>query len=66
MWVTSNVLAEITQAGYAPFGFIKDSDHRGLYMDIKMKNLLDEDVFQLKHHSQKRLKCSIPSRVDAF
>ena len=66
VWVSSNVLPEITQAGYAPFHFIKHLDHRGIFLDIKIKHLLDENMFHLEHVSKKRLRCSIPSRVKKY
>ena len=66
IWTTANVYDEITQAGYAPFNFIKSSDHRGLFIDLKMTNLLDENMFHLEHISKKRLRCSIPSRVKKY
>ena len=45
-------------AGYAPFDFIGDFDHRGLYFDI----ILDE--IQAMPH--RRLKSSIPKRVQKY
>ena len=66
IWTTSNVYSQITQAGYAPFHFIKHSDHRGLFIDLKLRTILDNDTFHLQHIRKKRLRCSIPSRVKKY
>ena len=66
IWVTSNILSEVSSAGYAPFDFIDHSDHRGLYVDLKLKNILDENMFHLEPPRLKRLKSSIPMRVEKY
>ena len=66
IWVTGNVLQALHSAGYAPFGFIKDSDHRGLFMDFHYKDILDSDINKLEPHHRKRLQSSIPARTEQY
>ena len=66
IWITGNILSTIHSAGYAPFDFLKVSDHRGLFFDFYYKEILDDDLFHLESHSKKRLKSSIPARVEKY
>ena len=66
IWVTGNILNAIHSAGYAPFDFTKNSDHRGLYFDFHYKDILDSDVTTVEPYNRKRLKSTIPTRVEAY
>lgn len=35
IWTTKYILDNVSYSGYAPFGHVWDSDHRGLFIDIK-------------------------------
>ena len=66
IWITGNILPKVHSAGYAPFDFLKESDHRGLFFDFYYKEILDDDLFYLETYSKKRLKSSIPARVEKY
>ena len=66
VWVTAAMLPSIVHAGYAPFDFIGNSDHRGIYVDINLCELLDFNSVPLQCLSNRRLQTSIPKRVDKY
>ena len=63
MWGTCDVIDSVQQAGYAPFQYIGESDHRALIMDIDIKKILDNDLDTVKQRQQRRLKMNAPQRV---
>lgn len=63
MWGTSDVVDSVKLAGYAPFGYTGESDHRALIMDFDLKYVLDNDLDFLKQRQQRRLKMNAPTRV---
>ena len=66
IWMTSNVLENIHQAGFAPFEFIKASDHRGIFVDLYYKNVLDDSMHNLEAMKRRNLKSTIPNRVEKY
>ena len=66
IWMTANVLENIHRAGFAPFDFIKASDHRGLYVDLYYKNVLDNSMHNLEPMKRRNLKSTIPGRVEKY
>ena len=65
-WVTPAVKDAITSLSYAPFQFVLPSDHRPLIIDINLKALLDDYTPALIPPSYRRLKSSIPKRVNIY
>lgn len=59
---TKYILDHISYAGMAPFGHIIDSDHRGLFIDIKDDILFQNDDIKLVYNDFRCLKSSIPKR----
>ena len=43
-WISGGILNSVHSAGYAPFDFIGDPDHRGLYFDIILDRILDTSI----------------------
>ena len=66
VWMTSNALDNVHRAGFAPFNFIKDSDHRGLYVDLFYKNILENNEHNLEPTKRRNLKSTIPNRVEKY
>ena len=66
IYVTTKVSNAITNAGFAPFHFIKESDHRGMYIDLDYRQVLDDHIFMLPSPKQIRLKHTIPSRTKKY
>ena len=63
MWGTCDVIESVKLAGYAPFEYVGESDHRALVMDIDIKCILDNDLDTVKQRQQRRLKMNAPNRV---
>ena len=65
-WATSAVMDAITCVTYAPFQYVTSSDHRPLIVDINLHQLLDEYTPTLVQPSYRRLKSTIPKRVNLY
>ena len=66
VWMSQNVYQRVTRKGFAPFDFIFSSDHRGLYFDIDIRDLLDNTCHNLILPTYRRLKSRIPTRVQKY
>ena len=54
-------------AGFAPFHHVlENTDHRGLFLDINLSEILDHNVITIKPIAQRRLQATIPSRVKKY
>ena len=65
-WGTPYVKNNVTALGYVPFTFVIPIDQRGLYIDVNAFNVLDEHEAKLTPLPYRRLKTSIPKRVDKY
>ena len=65
-WGTPFVRSNVMALGYAPFSFVIPSDHRGLYADVNTLNILDEHEAKLTPLPYRRLKTSVPTRVNKY
>ena len=65
IWTTSGISKNIIRMGIAPFNFMFPSDHRGMYIDLNIKEFLDNAVSS-QPAPYRRLKSSIPRRVEAY
>jgi hypothetical protein len=50
----------IVQGGYMPFGKGVGSDHRCLWIDIRIRVLMEQDLEQPSKFAARRLKCDNP------
>ena len=65
-WASTAVLNAITTVSYAPFQYILPSDHRPMLIDIDLKKLLDDHTLSLHPPAYRRLKTTVPKRVDIY
>ena len=56
----------IEKVGLAPFYKMFTSDHRGCFMDIDLKYILEEPPIELKHIKFRRPQSSIPRRTQSY
>ena len=66
IYVTSKVFNLITSCGIAPFNYFIKSDHRAMYIDIKINRILDADHHVIQHASVRRLKLSSVSAIEKY
>jgi len=66
IWLSGPLLSLVQKGGLAPFQFIMDSDHRGIYVDIDMKQILDSPPIEFTQMNFRRLQASIPKRTKAY
>ena len=66
MWISGGIINSISNAGFAPFDFVGSSDHRGLYCDIFLDEILDTSIVPLQALPNRRLKSTIPKRVNKY
>ena len=66
MWTSGGVINAIDNAGIAPFDFIGSTDHRGMYCDIFLDEILDTSIIPLQALPHRRLKSTIPKQVHKY
>ena len=66
VWASSSVANKIVSCGLAPFDYLYQSDHRGIFLDIDILDLLDARDVNVTSIPYRRLKCTIPKRVKAY
>ena len=66
MWVSKYVLDNITNAGIAPFRYLYDSIHRGIFIDIDDIILFRPEDSKLVYHDFRRLKSTIPKHIKKY
>ena len=66
VWATSHVEKKILACGLAPFDYLYQSDHRGIFLDLDILDLLDARDISVQSIPYRRLKCTIPKRVKAY
>ena len=66
IWISTPLLPSITSIGIAPFNFFQASDHRAIYIDIDLKDVLDNETFQLPPIRFRRLKTTSLSSVTNY
>jgi len=65
-WMSCTLLPNITHRGIAPFYTIFESDHRGIYIDLDLKHILDSPPIEFQQLHFRRLQSSIPRRTKAY
>ena len=66
IYTTIDVSRSIKKAGFAPFNHITLSDHRGIFIDIDMAMLFDEELHQIQPSQFRRLQSSHIKRVTKY
>ena len=66
IYVTSKVFNLITSCGIAPFNYFLKSDHRAMYIDIKINRILDAEQHVIQHASMRRLKLNSVSAIEKY
>ena len=65
-WASPQVAKHVNAVGLAPFSYIIPSDHRGIFIDINIHELLDDYNPLFVPPPYRRLKSSIPQRVKKY
>ena len=66
VWVSPNLLPSVIRCGIAPFNYLFHSDHRGIFVDLNLKSFLDLSSPNVSPPAYRRLKFTIPKRVEAY
>ena len=66
MYISGGILNAVQYAGMAPFDFIGSTDHRGLYCDLFLDEILDTNIIPLQAFPHRRIKSSILKRVKKY
>lgn len=66
IWATQYIVDNISYAGYSPFGHIWDSDHRGLFVDLKATVLFPTDDIRIVYSDFRKLKSSISKQTKKY
>ena len=66
IWLSASLSNSVHKCGYSPFDFIGNSDHRGLYIDLHLTELLDANIYNIQPFKHRRLKSTIPKRVAQY
>lgn len=66
VWVSKYVLDNITHAGIAPFGYLHESENRGMFIEIDDTMLFHPEDSKLVYYDFRRLKSTIPKRIKKY
>ena len=66
VWISSSLSNSIHKCGFSPFDYIENSDHRGIYIDLHIDEILDANMYSLQYSKNTRLKATIPKRVEKY
>ena len=66
MWASPKIAENVKSLGLAPFYYLIPSDHRAIYVDLDVNALLDDFNPNFVPPPYRRLKSSIPKRVDKY
>ena len=66
IWASPNLKSAVLRCGAAPFNFLFQSDHRGFFLDLDLQQFLDTSTIPLLAPAYRRLKYTIPKRVEAY
>ena len=66
IYTTQRVAEALTSVGIAPFNFFLPSDHRAIYIDINIRDILDIDTNHFPPFLFRRLKSTSQSAVQAY
>ena len=63
---TKAVVEHVKRVGYAPVGLIHLSDHRPLFCDLSLMQLLDEEDYEVRPFHLRKLRMGNPNRVEKY
>ena len=63
IWGTADVITSVTSCGFAPFNLISYSDHRAVFVDINLQQLLEDEEIRVIKPTLRTLKSTNPRRV---
>jgi len=66
VWATPYMQEKIISCGLAPFDYMYTSDHRGIFLDMDILEVLDAREIDVTPPPYRRLKCTIPKRVRSY
>jgi len=66
IWMSAPLMDIHRQAGLAPFYDLITSDHRGIFLDLDLKNILDAPNIEFTQLRYRRLQSTIPKRAKAY
>ena len=66
VWGSPAVAENVKSLGVAPFYYLIPSDHRAIYFDMDANNLLDDFNPNFVPPPYRRLKSTIPKRIDNY
>ena len=66
IWASSDVEDLIVRAGFGPFRYVSNSDHRPLFLDLNLQQFLEEETIDIKPRSARKLKSTTPKRVSKY
>ena len=66
MWATPKVMECVKGAGFAPFGYFPNTDHRPLFLDLDFRKLLASNHINLPKRISKLLKATNPKRINKY
>ena len=66
IWMSAPLTDMNKSVGMAPFYELFTSDHRGIYVDLSLKEILDAPDIEFRQLQFRRLQASIPKRTKAY
>jgi len=66
IWMSCPLMSKHQSIGVAPFYEMFTSDHRGIFLDIALRDVLDEPTIEFQQLQFRRLQSSIPKRTEAY
>ena len=66
IWMSHSICQQVLRVGIAPFNTMFPSDHRGIYFDLRVQDFLDNNSITAQPSPYRRLKASIPRRVELY
>ena len=66
VYVTTKVYDSLEACGIAPFDYFQKSDHRGIYIDLNLSNILDTDDIFIQPAKFRRLKLNSVASIKKY
>ena len=66
IYTTMKIYESLTSCGIAPFHYLQKSDHRGCYVDIDLKHILDTGDLSIMPASLRRLKMNSVKGIQKY
>jgi len=66
VWMSYTLIPCVRRLGVAPFSKMFSSDHRGVYIDVKLKHILDTPDIEFRQVHMRKLQASTPRRTNEY